>query len=154
MRVTDTLDAGAIVTGARWPDIGAAVEGLVGRLVQSGRLDAALEARAVAAVCERERLSSTAMVDIGVSIPHARVEGLDHIIAALAVSPEAIYGASVGTPISIVALLLSPPAQTGEHLNLLSAFSLLLQSARFRRRLQLAETPEAVLALIREHERW
>ncbi len=153
MRVSDTLDASTIITGAQWPDFDTVVERLVACLVESGRLPASLQARAVAAIGERERMASTAMVDIGVSIPHTRLDGVQRIISALALSPKSIYGARTGTPISIVALALSPPALTGEHLNLLSAFSLLLHSAPARRSLQNAATPEAAMELIREHER-
>ena len=153
MRVSDTLDAGAIVTEASWPDFDAVVVALVGALVKCGRLPAALQEQAVAAVRARERMASTAMVDIGVSIPHTRLDGVSHIVSALAVSPKAIYGADAGTPISIVALVLSPPAMTGEHLNFLSALSLLLHSATTRRCLQDASGPEAVLDVIRSYER-
>ena len=152
MRVSDTLKAAAIITGATWPDFESAVEALVGKLVACGDLPARLEREAVRAVCARERMASTAMVDIGVSIPHSRLDGVERVVSALAVSPRAIYGASAGTPISIVALVLSPPALTGEHLNFLSALSLVLHSAGLRRLLQEAPTPEAALELIRSHE--
>jgi len=153
MRVSDTLRADSIVTGVSWPDIAGAVEGLVQLLVDSGSVPPTVARPAVAAVVERERVASTAMVDIGVSIPHSRIDGLARLVTAMAVSPRGVYGASAGTPISIVFLVLSPPSLSGEHLNFLSALSMLLHSSSVRRGLQEAKTPDAVLELIRAHER-
>jgi mannitol/fructose-specific phosphotransferase system IIA component (Ntr-type) len=153
MRVSEALQANSIATNAAWPDLDAAVAGLVARLVSSGRLPASLESRAVAAVCERERIASTILVDIGVSVPHARLDGVHGIVCALALAPSAIFGAPAGTPISIVALVLSAPASTGEHLNFLSSLSILLHSDSLRRALQSAATPEAALDRIRLAER-
>ncbi len=153
MRVSDALDAGAIVTQASWPDFESAVAGLMRVLVEAGCLPASLEAAAVRAVCERERLASTAMVDIGVSIPHSRLDGIDRILSALAVSSSPpVYRTSAGVPIFIVALVLSPTGVTTDHLRFLSALSLLLRSSVFRRDLRAAPDPDTALALIRSHE--
>ena len=153
MRVSETLRLEAIVTGSSWPDLAGVVDGLVERLVQSGGVPCALAPAAVAAVVERERVASTAMVDIGVSIPHSRLEGLGTLVSAAAVAPNGVYGANAGTPISIVFLVLSPPSLSGEHLNFLSALSMLLHSSSFRRALQESPSPEETLALIGAHER-
>lgn len=153
MRVSDTLRLEAIVTGSSWPDFAGVVDGLVTLLVQSGGVPASLAPSAVAAIVERERVASTAMVDIGVSIPHSRLDGLETLVSAAAVAPKGVYGAKAGTPISIVFLVLSPPSLSGEHLNFLSALSMLLHSASFRRALQDSPSPEQALALIRAHER-
>ena len=153
MRVSDTLLTGAIATGASWPDFEGAVGGLVDLLVANGSVPRDLAGDAVLSICERERVASTAMVDIGVSIPHSRLDGLGKLVSALAVSPRGVYGASAGTPISIVFLVLSAPSLSGEHLNFLSALSMLLHSSSLRRSLQDATSPEAALALIRSHER-
>lgn len=153
MRVSDTLRPGAIVTRATWPDFGAAVTGLVGRLVESGGLAAGLAPAAIASVVERERVASTAMVDIGVSIPHSRLEGLGALVSAAALSPTGVYGVTAGTPISLVFLVLSPASLAGDHLNFLSSLSMLLHSSRVRSSLQHAASADEVLAVIRSNER-
>jgi mannitol/fructose-specific phosphotransferase system IIA component (Ntr-type) len=153
MRVSDTLRSEAIVTGVTWPDFAGVVQGLVGRLTETGDLPASLEKAAVAAVIEREHVASTAMVDIGVSIPHSRLDGLNRLVSALALAPGGVYGAPAGTPISIVFLVLSPSSLVGDHLNFLSALSMLLHSAPFRRNLQAARTADDVLAIVRASER-
>ncbi len=152
MRITDALADRAIVVHAAWDTFEATVSGLVNRLVAVGVLAPSLAEPAVQRISEREAIASTAMVDIGVSIPHARLDGITGIIAALAVSPRAVYHVADGLPISIVALVLSSPQLTGEHLTFLSAASMLLQSERIRRQLRNAAGPDEALRIIRNSE--
>jgi len=98
-------------------------------------------------------ISSTAMVEISVSIPHTRLDGIDRITAAIAVSPRAVYEVTDGLPISIVVLVLTPSDLVNEHLEFLSGLSLLLQSPQLRRQLRDAASVEDVLLAIRENER-
>lgn len=151
MRVSDALIGQPIVQPA-WESFDNTITGLVEHFVACGRLHEALADPAVQRIREREAIASTAMVDIGVSIPHARFDGIQGIAAAIAVAPTAVYQLADGLPISIVVLVLSSPSLTGEHLGFLSTLSLLLQSARFRRQLRSAPTPQDVLRLIRESE--
>jgi mannitol/fructose-specific phosphotransferase system IIA component (Ntr-type) len=151
-RVSDALSAESVLVQPAWGDLDETIRQLVARLVTAGRIPAALAAEAVRSIQEREAVASTAMVDIGVSIPHARLDGVAGIVAAMAVSPQAVYNAGNRLPISIVVLVLSSPALTGEHLSFLSSLSMLLQSARVRQRLRNAETPQEVEHVIRANE--
>ena len=155
VRVSETLEVGAVVVRPPWHDFEEAVRGLVHELVARGRLPPDMEEEATHAVIEREKMASTALVEIGVSIPHARLDGVNGVIAAVAVSPTAVYYALTTVPITIMALVISSPsaAKTGDHLNFLSSLSLLLQSTAVRRALQNAGTPADVLACIRDNER-
>jgi mannitol/fructose-specific phosphotransferase system IIA component (Ntr-type) len=139
MHVSNALAVEAIIVRPTWRSFEETITGLVDRLVVAGRLPQALAARAVQRICEREAAASTAMVDIGVSIPHARLDGVAGIVGD-------------HLPISIVALVLSAPNLTGEHLNFLSALSLLLQSSRVREALRAATTPATVLRLVQSSE--
>jgi mannitol/fructose-specific phosphotransferase system IIA component (Ntr-type) len=152
MRVSDILTTDAIVVRPQWTTFDDAVDGLVDRLVAARCLPSQLSAEAVQRIREREAVASTAMVNIGVSIPHARLDGIRGIIAALAVSPRAVYQVAAGLPIPLVALVLSSPALSGEHLNFLSALSLLLQSTRIREQLRNATSAAEVLDIIRTYE--
>lgn len=152
MRITDGLVGDAVVVRPAWESFEAVVAGLVERLAVAHQLPQALADQAVRRICEREAIASTAMVDIGVSIPHARVDGVSGVMAALAVSPEPVYEVADGLPISIVALVLSPPALTGDHLNFLSSISMLLQSENNRHNLRQATSPDAVIRLVRDGE--
>ncbi len=152
MRFIDGLVGEAVIVGPAWNSFQATIEGLVGLLVAQGRVPLPIADVAVRTICERERFASTAMVDIGVSIPHARVEGVDGIVAALAVSPRSVYEVADGLPITIVALVLSSPDLSGEHLNFLASLSILLQSDLMRRRLREARDVGEVLRLVRESD--
>ena len=151
MRVSDALVGQPIVRPA-WGSFDNAIAALVEHVVACGRLPGTLAEQAVQRIREREAMASTAMVDIGVSIPHARLAGIDGIAAAIAVSPTAVYQLADGLPISIAVLVLSSPSLTGEHLNFLATLSLLLQSARIRQQLRNASSPQAILRLVQESE--
>lgn len=129
------------------------IESLVAAMSDAGGLPADLIGAAAIHVREREAVSSTAMVEIGVSIPHTRLDGIDRITAAIAVSPSRVYDVTDGLPISIVVLVLTPSDQVNEHLEFLSGLSLLLQSPDLRRQLRDADTMEKVMLAIRENER-
>jgi mannitol/fructose-specific phosphotransferase system IIA component (Ntr-type) len=152
MRISEGLECGAVVVRQSWHSFEATISGLIEELVGAGRIRGDLQVPAVRHICQREAIASTAMVDIGVSIPHARIEGIDSILIALAVAPDAVYEVTAGAPISIVALVLSSPSLTGEHLNYLSSLSMLLQSEHNRQRLRSAASPAEVVQLVRENE--
>jgi mannitol/fructose-specific phosphotransferase system IIA component (Ntr-type) len=152
-RVSDALGRGAVLVRPNYTTFADTIEGLVGALSDAGGLPATLTDVATRMVQEREAVSSTAMVEISVSIPHTRLDGVDQILAGLAVSPGGVYEVTDGLPICIVVLVLTPTDLVNEHLEFLHSLSLLLQSAHLRERLQHAITPEDILLAIRENER-
>jgi mannitol/fructose-specific phosphotransferase system IIA component (Ntr-type) len=152
MRVVDCLAPELIAVAPPWTDFDGTVAGLADLLVAAGRLDPALRTPALAAVRERERASSTTLVEVGIGIPHATVAGLPGVRAALALSPRGLFSAAPLLPVHVVALVLSPPAPRTEHLDLLAALSLLLHAERLRRALLEAPTPAAAFEIIRAAE--
>ncbi|MCX8072339.1 MAG: PTS sugar transporter subunit IIA [Candidatus Binatia bacterium] len=152
MRLAEVLDERAVVVGQSWPDFESTVRALLERLVATAELPADAVEETLASICQRERQSSTAMVDIGVSIPHVRTPAVQRITCALAVAPRAVYEVAFGLPISIVALVLSAHSLATEHLQFLSSLSLLLQSERCRAELKRSSSPAEVLAVVRSHD--
>jgi PTS system fructose-specific IIC component len=152
MRVTDVLDETAIVVGKSWPSLEATVRALAERLVAAGRLPQEVLEETVRGVCARERENSTAMVDIGVSIPHVRTAGVAGVACALAVDAREVYSVAFGLPISIVALVVSSPQTAELHLEFLSALSMLFQSAECRSQLKRATSPQEVWVVLRGHD--
>lgn len=150
-RVVDILESGGVILSPRYPSFAAVVEGLVDVLIDRGQLSPDRHDPAIRAVCEREALSSTVMVEIGVSIPHARVAGVRGVIGALAVSPDGVYDAMAGVPISIVVLVLSSPDLAGDHLNVLAGLSMLLQSETVRRGVVTAADERMAIEFLRDH---
>lgn len=148
MRVTDVITAGGILVQRPCQTFEAAVRDLVAAMVQQGQVSSTLEVQAVKAICDREQMASTVIVEIGVSVPHARMEGIQGVVGALATSPTAVYYAMASVPITIMALVLSAPDRAAQHLNLLGSLSLLLQSENLRRRLQEAEDAGQAFAIL------
>jgi len=153
VRLSDALTADTVLLRSSWQDFDATLRGLVEAVVSTGRVPAADADGLVRLLQQREAISSTAIVDISVSIPHVRFAGVDGIVAALAAAPEGVYRHGHGLPISIVVLVLTSPALTTEHLSFLASLSMLLQSDRLREAIKMAASPQQVLALIAEQER-
>ena len=149
MLISDVIVERGILIGEPCHGFEESVRELVGVLVAQGRLPADLREAAVRAVCDRERMSSTAIVEIGVSVPHARLAGVDGVVGALAASPSAVYYAMAEVPISIVALVLSAPDRAADHLNVLASLSMLLRSENVRTALRQATDSAAALRVLR-----
>jgi len=149
VRAAELIAAGGIVLRPAYTSFEEAVGGLVDSLIANGCLPAALREPATRAIIERESLQSTAIVEIGVAVPHARVPGVEGVMAAMAASPTAVYYAMAGVPISIVVVVLSAPDLVGDHLDTLAGVSLLLQSADTRRGLEHAADSGSALRVLR-----
>ncbi|HJQ83790.1 MAG TPA: PTS sugar transporter subunit IIA [Candidatus Binatia bacterium] len=136
-----------------WRTFDETIAGLAGTLGAAGLLPPALEVEATRAVQARESEASTALLDIGVGVPHARLAGVARPLVALAVSPAGFYEAVPTVPIRIVALVLSPPDSGKEHLRILSGIATLLRSASLRTALVTARDGGEALASLRHHTR-
>lgn len=104
-------------------------------------------------ILQREQGISTTM-DTGLSIPHARVDGIDNFIVAVAVVPEGIIDpASPGVPIKVMFLFLSPSDATffQKHLQLLSILSAKF-SPEFIERLVSLKTAAQIMHAVAEGE--
>jgi len=153
MRFVEYLREERVVLRPPWSTFDETVGGLVATLVADGSLDAADEAAAVGAIRMREREASTAILEIGIGIPHARVASVARPTVALAVSPHGFYEAVPTVRIRIVGLLLSPPAASEEHLKLLAGMATLLRSQVLRDALITAPHPTAVIDALGRHDR-
>lgn len=109
--------------------------------------------RFLAKVEERERGISTTL-DTGLSLPHARMDGIDGILAGMAVLKTPIPDPKqTDLPIRVVFLFFSPnkPEAFPLHLQLLRGVSSLFQPALIDR-LTAAAGPAEALALVRTIE--
>ena len=149
MRFVDHLAAARIAVAPPWRTFDETIAGLVDLLVADGALTAARRAAAIGAVTAREAQASTALLDVGVGVPHARLPGLPGAVVALAIGPDGLYEAVPTVPIYIVALVLSPPSAADEHLRLLAGIATALRSSALRRALLRAAEPARVLAGLR-----
>ena len=127
--------------------------GLVAMLVHANAIPASQEQDAVHAVVTRERESSTAVLETGVGVPHARLGGLRETVVALAVSRTGLYEPVPTVAIPIVALVLSPPGASNDHLGTLASIATLLRSPELREALLQAADPPAALEALDRHAR-
>jgi nitrogen PTS system EIIA component len=118
--------------------------------MEIGRLIAARhglrEQAVVAGLTAREKLGSTAL-GRGVAIPHARVNGLAHPIAAFVRPRLAIpFDAPDAKPVSCLLFLLVPEGATDAHLELLAQAASMFCDKAFRDRLNTCVAAVEVLA--------
>lgn len=100
------------------------------------------------AVMERERLGSTGVGD-GVAIPHARLEGLDHVFGLFARLKTPIdFDAIDGRPVDLIFLLLAPEASSAEHLKALARISRIFRREDLRSHLRATDTRDGMIALL------
>ena len=80
------------------------------------------------AVLERENLGSTGYGN-GVAFPHARIDGLKHIVTGFArLGTPLDYDAADRKPVDMVAFMVSPENSGDDHLKTLAAFSRVLKN--------------------------
>ena len=110
---------------------------------------AGLEAQAIVGFLNaREDLGSTAL-GAGVAIPHGRVKGLKHPIAAFLKLKDPIeFATPDGEAVSILIFLLVPEKATQQHLEILSSIAQLLSDQDTRKSLVSEENPEKVCQLL------
>ena len=97
---------------------------------------------------EREALGSTGVGD-GVAIPHGRVPGLDHFVAALAICREGMpFDTIDGRPASIFFAIVGPERASADHLKCLARIGRVLRDDAVRSRLLAAESPKDALEIV------
>lgn len=105
------------------------------------------EARVMEALLEREALGATGLGS-GVAVPHARIPGLDKVVAVFVRLDQPVaYGAVDDRPVDLLFALFAPPRDGAEHLRALAAVSRALRSPQLREQVRQARTVDAIRAL-------
>lgn len=151
MKLLDLVQRDCVVAELKATDRNGVVRELTEVLGRAGRLDGATVEGAIKSIIARERTRGTTGFGKGVAAPHAKIDDLPHVIAALGRSPQGIDFSSLdGEPVYVVFLLLSPAEKTEEHLRAMDLVFRHLQQERFRRFLRQAPDGEAIYELLRE----
>lgn len=117
----------------------------VGRLFAQ-RLGCA-QAQVIEGLAAREKLGSTGLGQ-GMAIPHARLQGLRHEVAAFVRMRFPIaYDAPDGKPVTHLLVLLVPEHGTEEHLQILACAAQMFADRRFREQLGLCVDAQEVCRL-------
>jgi len=118
------------------------------RLVEAHELTDIASRDIVSAALERERLGSTG-VGNGVALPHARIAGLDKVVAAFVrLSDPMDFDSVDGRPVDLVAFLLAPEDAAGAHLRALARVSRTLRREENRSRLRSAPDALSVFTIL------
>lgn len=97
---------------------------------------------------ERERLGSTGLGK-GVAIPHARLPGLTHTIAAMLTLESPIdFDAADNQPVDIAFSLLVPEDDTEHHLQHLSRLVALFRDAETCQKIRNAQSADEIFELL------
>lgn len=152
MRLHELFAAEDVIVSFAPADKWAAIRELVAHLVRSGRLAANQEAAVVEAVHAREKSMSTGM-EHGIAIPHAAVEGVDGVRAAMGIVPEGStlgFDSIDGRPTRVVVLLVIPRAQKLLHIRTLADIARVLGRDAVREQLIAARSSEEAWSALAE----
>lgn len=124
---------------------------LMERLAHAAAQATGLEAVVVlAALNEREELGSTGLGN-GISIPHGKLPGLDHVVAVFArLEPAIDFDAVDDHPVDLVMMLLAPPGAGADHLKALARVARLLRSDQVAEALRGARTPSDLYRVLNQ----
>jgi len=141
------MDLGDILTPEQInPDLQAAnrweaIDELIDRLVQCGRIKPEHREAIVAVVKKRESSMSTG-IGFGVGIPHASTDLIYEVVGAFGRSKRGVNFDSLDNqPVTLVMLFLVPQGQFQKHLHTLAKIAKLLHKKEFRQALE--DSPDA-----------
>ncbi len=125
------------------------IEDLVDMIVRSGR--ASDREALLSAVMDREQQGSTGL-EQGIAIPHARSEGVEGVVGALAVSIDGIdFDSADGKPAHLIFLIVAPPNESTKYLKTLSAITFIGKSESKISGLMSASSPADVVSILEEN---
>jgi len=152
MKIMDFLSKKAIAMDIKSAKKEDAIKELVDALINAGDIDKKDRAKLLEALMAREELGSTA-IGQGVAIPHAKIEGVDKLVAAFGLSKKGVNFDSLdGEPAYIFFLLLAPQDSAGPHLKALARISRLLKDKYFRDNLRACQDEKEVVNIIAEED--
>lgn len=104
-------------------------------------------------ILERESLMSTG-IGLGIAVPHARMSGLSTSRIAFGTSPDGIpdYESIDGSPVRIVAMIITGTQRQREYIELLSSLARLFKDESARERVLSARTSRELWETL-QHEK-
>ncbi|MFA4944332.1 MAG: PTS sugar transporter subunit IIA [Lentisphaeria bacterium] len=150
MKISEQLRPALVKVGLESTEKDELFEEMIQLFVDNGLL--ADREAALTALREREAKMSTG-ISRGLALPHGKVREAKGLLLALGVSKAGIdYDSLDGEPVYVVLTVLAEMGNPGPHIEALAEISRLFSIPDFLMRLRRAESPEAVLKVIREEE--
>lgn len=151
MKLLDLVQPSSIIPELASTDRNSAIRELVQALADGKLLAADAVDGIVRSIVTRERTRGTTGFGKGVAVPHAKVEGLTQIVAAVGrCTPGLDFASLDGQPVHIVFLIVSPADQPDEHLRAMDLIFRHLQQEKFRKFLRQLDTSEKIYDLLKE----
>lgn len=151
MKLLDLVHPKAIVAELKSAERTGAIRELVEVLAEAKLIDNGATESIIKSIVSRERTRGTTGFGKGVAAPHAKIEGLPRVVAAVGRSTQGIDFASLdGEPVYGVFLILSPGNEPEQHLRAMDLVFRHLQQERFRKFLRQSDTAERIYDLLKE----
>ena len=151
MKLTDLVEPNAIIAEMKSTERNGAIRELVELLRDTNRIASDSADSTIRSIVARERSRGTTGFGKGVAVPHAKVDGLAKVVAAVGRSIRGIDFASLdGEPVYGIFLILSPTDQAEEHLRAMDLVFRHLQQEKFRKFLRQSDQPEKIYDLLKE----
>lgn len=151
MKLLDLIEREAIIAELEAVDRNGAIRELVQRLANVSLLDQRSVDSVVKSIITRERTRGTTGFGKGVAVPHAKIEGLQRVVAAVGRSTRGIDFSSLdGEPVYAIFLIASPADQPDEHLRAMDLVFRHLQQEKFRKFLRQSDGADKIFDLLKE----
>ncbi|MCA1021357.1 fructose-specific PTS transporter subunit EIIC [Halobacillus litoralis] len=150
MRITDLLTEETIVLNMSASSKPEAIDELVGKLDEAGRLND--RGGFKKAIEDREGQSTTGIGD-GIAIPHAKTSAVQNPAIAFGRSQDGLdYESLDGQPTHLFFMIAASEGANNTHLETLSRLSSFLMDTKFREQLEAAQTKEEIIEAINAKE--
>ncbi len=152
MKLSALLDPSLVVHPLRATDKWDVIRQITRAAVDQGALPETLFDTVHDALRTREKSMTTGMEN-GIAIPHAAVDGIEEVIAILAVAPDGVpFETLDGHPAKIIVGLIIPREKKLLHIKTLAEIARLLAKAEIREQLIATTNAADAYAVIRERD--
>lgn len=151
MKLTELVQPDCVIAELQSVDRNGVIRELVECLVAAGRLSSSAAEGVTKSIIARERSRGTTGFGKGVAAPHAKVEGIGQVVAAVGRSTRGVdFNSLDGEPVFAVFLIVSPADRPEEHLRAMDLVFRHLQSEKFRKFLRQSVDAEKIYELLKE----
>lgn len=148
MTLSSILSTEQIITQMRATNRWEAIDELIGKLVECGKITSDKAPLIIEAVRKRENSMSTG-VGFGVGLPHASTQLIDDVVGVFGRSTTGInFDALDNQPVKFVVLFLVPQGQFQKHLQTLGNIARLLHRKDMRQAIEEAHSAEEIFEVI------
>jgi mannitol/fructose-specific phosphotransferase system IIA component (Ntr-type) len=151
MKLAEMIQPSSIIPELKSKERNGAIRELVEALASGGFIEVGGVEPLVRAIVKRERQKGTTGFGKGVAAPHAKLDGVPRVVAALGRSSRGLdFAALDGGRVYTVFLILSPTAQPEEHLRAMDQIFRHLQQEKFRKFLRQSDSVDKLYDLLKE----